>query len=163
MKENWDERSKSLPRGRNRFFMEKKGNPSRLSTNYCSWARWSQEVLSSLNESVKHRHEEWGPQEQHTRHNKRRFLEKVTEHRIWVSLTDTCTVRTKWGGDVVCSWEGPGLPTPSMILIQKCHGGCWSYKFCHCMIGIWLFENLSCVIYSERRVRHVMQLDLHLA
>lgn len=82
-----------------------------------------------------------------------------------MSLTDTCTVGTKWGGDVVECWEGIGFPTPSMILIQRCHGGCWSYMVCHDCLPLEhdIFENLSCVLSSERRVGHVMQLDLHLA
>lgn len=37
--ENLDERAKSLPRGRNRFLMEKKGKPSKSPTNDYSWAR----------------------------------------------------------------------------------------------------------------------------
>lgn len=127
-----DGRSKPLQRRRNRFLMGKKAKPSRASTIDWSWARWPSEVLSSLNDSVKHRLQVIGPQEQRTGHREGRFWEKTTEQRPWVDLTDTCAVRTKEGRDIVCCSEVVAVSTPSTILIQRCPGGCWS-TVCHHM------------------------------
>lgn len=73
-------------REKNRFLMGKKAKASRASTSVWGWARWPQEVPSSLNDSVKHRLQVAGPQEQHTGRRERRFWGKMSEQRPRMGL-----------------------------------------------------------------------------